>query len=177
MEGDEFKETTKIVDTTTGRALISEILPKNIPFSFIDQDLNKKAISKLFDVSYRVAGLKETVLFADKIKNMGFKYSTIAGVSIGVDDMVIPKEKISITAKAEKEVKEIEKQYNSGLLTAGKRYNKVVDSWSNTNDQVSQAMMKQLGTEKTKTGSGEKEENKSYNSIKKKAESEERGAE
>ena len=176
MEGDEFKETTKIVDTTTGRALISEILPKNIPFSFIDQDLNKKAISKLFDVSYRVAGLKETVLFADKIKNMGFKYSTIAGVSIGVDDMVIPKEKVSITAKAEKEVKEIEKQYNSGLLTAGERYNKVVDIWSHTNDQVSQAMMKQLGTETTKTASGEKVEHKSFNSIYMMADSGARGS-
>ena len=123
-EGDKLTEKTKIVETTTGRALISEILPKNIPYSFIDQDLNKKAISKLFDVAYRLAGLKETVLFADKIKNMGFKYSTLAGVSIGVDDMVIPKEKTTITAKAEKEVKEIEKQYNSGLLTAGERYNR-----------------------------------------------------
>ena len=148
---EELKVATKIVDTTTGRALISEILPENIPYSYIDQDLNKKAMSKLFDVSYRLAGLKETVLFADKIKNMGFKYSTIAGVSIGVDDMVIPKEKTAITSKAEKEVKEIEKQYNSGLLTAGERYNKVVDIWSHTNDQVSQAMMKQLGTEVTKT--------------------------
>ena len=101
----ELIEKTKIVNTTTGRALISEILPKNIPYSFIDQDLNKKAISKLFDVAYRLAGLKETVLFADQIKNMGFKYSTLAGVSIGVDDMVIPKEKTTITAKAEKEVK------------------------------------------------------------------------
>ena len=90
-EGDKLTEKTKIVETTTGRALISEILPKNIPYSFIDQDLNKKAISKLFDVAYRLAGLKETVLFADKIKNMGFKYSTL--VSLGVDDMVIPKEK------------------------------------------------------------------------------------
>jgi DNA-directed RNA polymerase subunit beta' len=176
IKDDEYIESTKIVDTTAGRALISEILPKNIPFLFVDQDLNKKAISKLFDVSYRVAGLKETVLFADKIKNMGFKYSTIAGVSIGVDDMVIPKEKISITNKAEKEVKEIEKQYNSGLLTAGERYNKVVDIWSHTNDQVSQAMMKQLGTETTKTASGEKVEHKSFNSIYMMADSGARGS-
>jgi len=176
IKDDEYVESTKIVDTTAGRALISEILPKNIPFLFIDQDLNKKAISKLFDVSYRVAGLKETVLFADKIKNMGFKYSTIAGVSIGVDDMVIPKEKISITNKAKKEVKEIEKQYNSGLLTAGERYNKVVDIWSHTNDQVSQAMMKQLGTETTKTSSGEKVEHKSFNSIYMMADSGARGS-
>jgi len=176
LDGDQFKQVIKIVDTTTGRALISEILPKNIPYSYIDQDLNKKAISKLFDVSYRLAGLKETVLFADKIKNMGFKYSTIAGVSIGVDDVVIPKEKTTITAKAEKEVKEIEKQYNSGLLTAGERYNKVVDIWSHTNDQVSQAMMKQLGTEVTKTASGEKVEHKSFNSIYMMADSGARGS-
>ena len=174
--GNELVEKTRIVETTTGRALISEILPKNIPFSFIDQDLNKKAISKLFDVAYRLAGLKETVLFADKIKNMGFKYSTLAGVSIGVDDMVIPKEKITITAKAEKEVKDIEKQYNSGLLTAGERYNKVVDIWSHTNDQVSQAMMKQLGTEVTKTSDGKKVEHKSFNSIYMMADSGARGS-
>ena len=175
-EGDQLIEKTKIVDTTTGRALISEILPKNIPYSFIDQDLNKKAISKLFDVAYRLAGLKETVLFADQIKNMGFKYSTLAGVSIGVDDMVIPKEKTTITAKAEKEVKDIEKQYNSGLLTAGERYNKVVDIWSHTNDQVSQAMMKQLGTEVTKTSDGNKVEHKSFNSIYMMADSGARGS-
>ena len=175
-EGDQLIEKTKIVDTTTGRALISEILPKNIPYSFIDQDLNKKAISKLFDVAYRLAGLKETVLFADQIKNMGFKYSTLAGVSIGVDDMVIPKEKTTITAKAEKEVKDIEKQYNSGLLTAGERYNKVVDIWSHTNDQVSQAMMKQLGTEVTKTSDGKKVEHKSFNSIYMMADSGARGS-
>ena len=176
IEDENFIETTKIVDTTVGRALISEILPNNIPFSYIDQDLNKKAISELFDISYRIAGLKETVLFADKIKNMGFKYSTIAGVSIGVDDMVIPKEKTTITSKAEKEVKEIEKQYNSGLLTAGERYNKVVDIWSHTNDQVSQAMMKQLGTETTKTASGKKVEHKSFNSIYMMADSGARGS-
>ena len=175
-EGDQLIEKTKIVNTTTGRALISEILPKNIPYSFIDQDLNKKAISKLFDVAYRLAGLKETVLFADQIKNMGFKYSTLAGVSIGVDDMVIPKEKTTITAKAEKEVKDIEKQYNSGLLTAGERYNKVVDIWSHTNDQVSQAMMKQLGTEVTKTSDGKRVEHKSFNSIYMMADSGARGS-
>ena len=175
-DGDQLIKKTKIVNTTTGRALISEILPKNIPFSFIDQDLNKKAISKLFDVAYRLAGLKETVLFADQIKNMGFKYSTLAGVSIGVDDMVIPKEKTTITAKAEKEVKDIEKQYNSGLLTAGERYNKVVDIWSHTNDQVSQAMMKQLGTEVTKTSDGKKVEHKSFNSIYMMADSGARGS-
>ena len=107
---------------------------------------------------------------------MGFKYSTLAGVSIGVDDMVIPKEKTTITAKAEKEVKDIEKQYNSGLLTAGERYNKVVDIWSHTNDQVSQAMMKQLGTEVTKTSDGNKVEHKSFNSIYMMADSGARGS-
>ncbi|MEL0280360.1 MAG: DNA-directed RNA polymerase subunit beta', partial [Gammaproteobacteria bacterium] len=173
---DALTQKNKIVETTTGRALISQILPKNIPYTYIDQDLNKKAISKLFDVSYRLAGLKETVLFADNIKNMGFKYSTLAGVSIGVDDMFIPKEKVTITAKAEKEVKEIEKQYNSGLLTAGERYNKVVDIWSHTNDQVSQAMMKQLGTETTKVSGGKKVEHKSFNSIYMMADSGARGS-
>ena len=156
---------TKIVETTAGRSVLAELLPKEIPFSYINRDLDKKAISELFDVSYRLAGLKATVVLADQIMYTGFRYSTRAGVSIGVNDMVIPTQKTKMVQNAEKEVKEIEKQYNSGLLTSGERYNKVVDIWSHTNDQVSQAMMKQLGTESTKISSGKSVEHKSFNSI------------
>ena len=167
---------TKIVETTAGRSVLAELLPKEIPFSYINKDLDKKAISELFDVSYRLAGLKATVVLADQIMYTGFRYSTRAGVSIGVNDMVIPTQKTKMVQNAEKEVKEIEKQYNSGLLTSGERYNKVVDIWSHTNDQVSQAMMKQLGTESTKVSSGKSVEHKSFNSIYMMADSGARGS-
>ncbi|MBH43922.1 MAG: DNA-directed RNA polymerase subunit beta' [Gammaproteobacteria bacterium] len=166
----------KLVETTVGRALLAEVIPNEIPFDYINKDLDKRAISELFDVSYRLAGLKSTVIMADQMMYTGFKYSTIAGVSIGVNDMVIPDEKDKITGNAEKEVKSIEKQYNSGLLTAGERYNKVVDIWSHTNDQVSKAMMKQLGTETTKISSNKSVEHKSFNSIYMMADSGARGS-
>jgi DNA-directed RNA polymerase subunit beta' len=175
-EDDELPAKPVIVSTTVGRAVLAEILPKTIPFTYINKDLNKKAISELFDASYRLAGLKATVLLADQIMYTGFKYSTIAGVSIGVNDMVIPQQKSKMVTSAEKEVKDIEKQYNSGLLTSGERYNKVVDIWSHTNDQVSQAMMKELGTEKSKISSGKSIEHKSFNSIYMMADSGARGS-
>ncbi len=167
---------SQIVETTVGRAILAEMLPKEIPFSYINKDLDKRAISELFDASYRLAGLKATVVLADQIMYTGFKYSTVAGVSIGVNDMVIPEQKTKMVTSAEKEVKDIEKQYNSGLLTSGERYNKVVDIWSHTNDQVSQAMMKQLGTESTKLSSGKNVEHKSFNSIYMMADSGARGS-
>ena len=167
---------SQIVETTVGRAILAEMLPTEIPFSYINKDLDKRAISELFDASYRLAGLKATVVLADQIMYTGFKYSTVAGVSIGVNDMVIPEQKTKMVTSAEKEVKDIEKQYNSGLLTSGERYNKVVDIWSHTNDQVSQAMMKQLGTESTKLSSGKNVEHKSFNSIYMMADSGARGS-
>jgi DNA-directed RNA polymerase subunit beta' len=175
-EDDDLPAKPVIVSTTVGRAVLAEILPKNIPFTYINKDLNKKAISELFDASYRLAGLKATVLLADQIMYTGFKYSTIAGVSIGVNDMVIPQQKTKMVTSAEKEVKDIEKQYNSGLLTSGERYNKVVDIWSHTNDQVSQAMMKELGTQTSKIKSGKSIEHKSFNSIYMMADSGARGS-
>ena len=175
-EDDDLPAKPKVVSTTVGRAVLAEILPKAIPFSYINKDLDKRAISELFDVSYRLAGLKATVLLADQIMYTGFKYSTIAGVSIGVNDMVIPHDKTKMVGNAEKEVKDIEKQYNSGLLTSGERYNKVVDIWSHTNDQVSQAMMRELGTETSKTSSGKSIEHKSFNSIYMMADSGARGS-
>ncbi|MBT7932633.1 MAG: DNA-directed RNA polymerase subunit beta' [Gammaproteobacteria bacterium] len=175
-EDDDLPAVPKIVSTTVGRAVLAEILPKNIPFTYINKDLDKRAISALFDASYRLAGLKATVLLADQIMYTGFKYSTISGVSVGVDDMVIPQQKEKMVVSAEKEVTDIEKQYNSGLLTSGERYNKVVDIWSHTNDQVSQAMMKELGVEKSKVKGGGAIEHKSFNSIYMMADSGARGS-
>jgi DNA-directed RNA polymerase subunit beta' len=155
----------RIVDTTAGRALLSEILPHGLSFDAINQDMTKKTISGTINACYRTVGLKETVVFADQLMYTGFHYATRAGVSIGVDDMVVPLQKTKILATAEKEVKEIQEQYSSGLVTNGERYNKVVDIWSRTNDQVAKAMMEKLGTDEVVDTKGNKVRQKSFNSI------------
>jgi DNA-directed RNA polymerase subunit beta' len=155
----------RVVDTTAGRALLSEILPHGLSFDAINQDMTKKTISATINACYRTVGLKETVVFADQLMYTGFHYATIAGVSIGVDDMVVPQQKTKILATAEKEVKEIQEQYSSGLVTNGERYNKVVDIWSRTNDQVAKAMMEKLGTDEVTDAKGHKVRQKSFNSI------------
>ena len=155
----------KLVDTTVGRSLLSEILPDGLSFSLVNQDMTKKAISNVLNECYRRVGLKESVVFADQLMYTGFRYATRAGVSIGVNDMVVPGEKDDILGRAETEVKEIQDQYASGLVTDGERYNKVVDIWSHTNDQVAKAMMDKLGTDDVKTAEGETVSQKSFNSI------------
>jgi DNA-directed RNA polymerase subunit beta' len=155
----------RVVTTTAGRALLSEILPKGLSFDAINQDMTKKIISATINACYRTVGLKETVVFADQLMYTGFQYATRSGVSIGVDDMVVPQQKIKILATAEKEVKEIQEQYSSGLVTNGERYNKVVDIWSRTNDQVAKAMMEKLGTDEVSDSKGNKVRQKSFNSI------------
>jgi DNA-directed RNA polymerase subunit beta' len=156
---------TRVVQTTVGRALLSEILPRGLAFEHINLDMTKKAISAVINACYRLVGLKETVVFADQLMYTGFHYATRAGVSIGVDDMVVPQQKAKILATAEKEVKEIQDQYASGLVTNGERKNKVIDIWSRTNDQVAKAMMEKLGTEETTDANGKKTSQKSFNSI------------
>jgi DNA-directed RNA polymerase subunit beta' len=155
----------RVVNTTVGRALLSEILPKGLSFDAINQDMTKKIISATINLCYRTVGLKETVVFADQLMYTGFQYATRAGVSIGVDDMVVPQQKLKILATAEREVKEIQEQYSSGLVTNGERYNKVVDIWSRTNDQVAKAMMEKLGTDEVTDAKGNKVRQKSFNSI------------
>ncbi|MBK7205768.1 MAG: DNA-directed RNA polymerase subunit beta' [Thermomonas sp.] len=156
---------TSIVDTTVGRSLLREILPDGLPFALVNVELTKKNISRLINSSYRMLGLKDTVVFADKLMYTGFAYATRAGVSIGIDDMLIPVEKKGILAEAETEVLEIQQQYQSGLVTAGERYNKVVDIWSRTNERVAKAMMDAIGTEKVQNAKGETIDQKSMNSI------------
>ncbi len=158
-------EKRRRVDTTVGRALLFEILPPGLSFDWINQKLDKRGISRLINMSYRNVGLKETVIFADQLMYMGFYHATRAGVSIGVDDMVIPDEKARIIGAAEKEVKDIEQQYISGLVTNGERYNKVVDIWSHTNDQVAKAMMERLGTDLVTDAEGKETKQQSFNSI------------
>ncbi len=155
----------RMVDTTVGRALLLGLLPEGLPFDLVNRDLNKKAISNLINACYRRKGLKDTVVFADRIMYTGFHHATRAGVSIGVDDMVVPSEKESILADAERGVKEIEQQYASGLVTYGERYNKVIDLWSHANDQVAKAMMEKLGSDLVTTREGREVKQPSFNSI------------
>ncbi len=166
----------QVVETTAGRALLSEILPAGLPFELVNCDMTKKAISNVINSCYRQVGLKETVVFADQLMYTGFRYATSSGVSIGVNDMIIPETKDEILSVAENEVKEIQDQYASGLVTDGERYNKVVDIWSRTNDQVAKAMMDKLGTEETVDADGKKVSQDSFNSIYMMADSGARGS-
>ncbi len=172
----EFHPSVSMVETTVGRALLSEILPKGLPFSNLNKALKKKEISKLINTSFRKCGLKETVVFADKLLQNGFRLATRAGISIGIDDMLVPPEKASIIEAAEKEVKDIEQQYVSGLVTAGERYNKVVDIWGKAGDVVSKVMMDQLRKEKTIDRHGKEVDQESFNSIYMMADSGARGS-
>ncbi|OWQ43728.1 DNA-directed RNA polymerase subunit beta' [Roseateles noduli] len=175
-DGEEWVAQTKLTDTTVGRALLSEILPKGLPFSNINKALKKKEISKLINTSFRKCGLKETVVLADKLLQSGFKLATRAGISIAIDDMLVPKQKAELIDRAEKEVKEIEQQYVSGLVTAGERYNKVVDIWGKTGDEVGKVMMSQLSKEKILDRHGKEVEQESFNSIYMMADSGARGS-
>ena len=164
-EGGTLTEQTRTVETTVGRALLFEILPKGLAFDLINQDMTKKAISATINACYRALGLKETVVFADQLMYTGFHYATRAGVSFGIDDIVIPEQKTRIVTSADTEVKEIQDQYASGLVTNGERYNKVVDIWSRANDQVAKAMMEKLGSEEATDLKGVRHKQKSFNSI------------
>ena len=162
--------------TTVGRALLSEILPKGLPFAFINKSLKKKEISRLINGSFRRCGLRDTVIFADQLMYTGFAYATRGGISICVDDMLIPTQKHDLLAAAEKEVKEIEMQYTSGLVTQGERYNKVVDIWGRAGDQVAKAMMEQLSKEPVVDREGKTVQQESFNAIYMMADSGARGS-
>ncbi|HNT85605.1 MAG TPA: DNA-directed RNA polymerase subunit beta' [Ottowia sp.] len=172
----ELTPSTSLVETTAGRALLSEILPKGLPFSLMNKALKKKEISRLINASFRKCGLKETVVFADKLLQNGFRLATRAGISIAIEDMLVPGEKAGIIERAEREVKEIEQQYVSGLVTAGERYNKVVDIWGKAGDEVSKVMMSQLAKQKTLDRHGKEVEQESFNSIYMMADSGARGS-
>ncbi|MEZ5442330.1 MAG: DNA-directed RNA polymerase subunit beta' [Lysobacterales bacterium] len=158
-------EQISLKDTTVGRALLAEILPEGMSFELINQTLTKKAISSTINACYRQLGLKDTVVFADRLMYTGFHYATRAGVSIGIDDLQVPEEKAAILAAAEEEVLEIQEQFASGLVTAGERYNKAVDIWSRTNEQVAKAMMDHMGTDMVPGAEGKMVPQKSMNSI------------
>jgi len=140
-------EQYKIVDTTVGRALLFDIVPDGLSYELVNKPMVKKAISNLINTCYRDAGLKDTVIFADQLMYMGYHYATVSGISIGFNDFEIPPEKYELVDAASAEVKDIETQYASGLLTQGEKYNKVIDIWSRANDKVSKAMMERLAKE------------------------------
>jgi len=164
-EEGETEDKTSVEDTTVGRALLWEIVPEGLAYELINQPMNKKAISRVINRCYRVVGLKATVIFADRLMYMGYDYSTRSGASIGVNDFEIPAEKAKIIAHADAEVKEIEDQYASGLVTQGEKYNKVIDIWSRANDLVSKSMMEGLSKEIVVNREGEKEDQDSFNSV------------
>lgn len=163
-DGNKVEKVT-LTDTTVGRAIFSLILPKGLPFEIINQAMGKKQISKLLNACYRTLGLKDTVIAADQIMYTGFHYAMIAGASVGIDDMVIPDAKKDVIEAAEAEVREIQEQFQSGLVTAGERYNKVIDIWSRANEDVAKEMMTNLSKESVKNRDGEMEEQDSFNSV------------
>ena len=156
---------SELVETTVGRTILWGVVPKEIPFEKINKPLNSKAISDLINISYRYSGLKATVIFSDKIKNLGYDYSTISGSSICVEDCVIPDNKESIISQAQNEVKEIEAQYSSGLVTQGEKYNKVIDIWSRANEAVASSLMETISKDKVVNSEGEEVDEDSFNSV------------
>ena len=164
-EAGESEKIRRMVDTTVGRVLLFNIVPDGLPFSMVNQKMTKKQISGILNACYRNVGLKETVIFADQLMYTGYRYSTISGSSIGVNDFVIPDAKAKIIGQAESEVEEIENQYASGLVTQGEKYNKVIDIWSRANDLVAKSMMEGLSTEPVINKDGEEEQQESFNSV------------
>jgi DNA-directed RNA polymerase subunit beta' len=172
----ESVETVKRFETTVGRALLSEILPAGLGFENINKALKKKEISKIINASFRRCGLRETVIFADKLMQAGYSLATRGGISFAADDMLVPEEKHKIIADSETQVKEIEAQYTSGLVTQGERYNKVVDIWGRAGDDIAKAMMSQLGSVDVQDREGKTVKQESFNSIYMMADSGARGS-
>jgi DNA-directed RNA polymerase subunit beta' len=159
------KQGTEIVETTVGRGILAQIIPLGMPFEQINRPMTKKAISKVIDSCYRTFGLKDTVIFADQLMYMGFRYATRAAASIGIEDMIIPADKAMIIEQADNEVREIESQFRSGLVTNGERYNKVIDIWSRTSDMVAKSMMAGIATEEVIDNAGNTVKQSSFNPI------------
>jgi len=184
QEDGERTEEYKIVDTTVGRALLFDIVPDGLSYELVNKPMVKKSISNLINTCYRDAGLKDTVIFADQLMYMGYHYATVSGISIGFNDFEIPPEKYELVDAASEEVKDIETQYASGLLTQGEKYNKVIDIWSRANDKVSKAMMDRLSKEQVigpdgkpvKGEDGEDLMQESFNSVYMMADSGARGS-
>ena len=165
-----------MIETTTGRIILREILPAEVPFSTINKTMTKKELSNLVDVCYRLAGNKETVILADRLKETGFRYSSLAGISISIDDMVIPEGKASIINRSTEEVKEIQNQYTEGLITDGERYNKVIDIWAKSSEEIGKEMLDNLSRDTVIDPEGNEVKVPSFNAIHMMADSGSRGS-
>ena len=175
-EGGFKPSSTRIVDTTVGRAIFSRILPKGLSYDLINESLTKKVVSNLIHVCYRTQELKETVIFADQMMYMGFEFSTKSGISFCSNDMIIPEEKTEMIDRANTQIKAVQQQFSSGVLTNGERYNKVIDIWSRTSEDVAKAMMDKVGYEEVTDAKGNTEKRPSFNSIYMMADSGARGS-
>jgi DNA-directed RNA polymerase subunit beta' len=154
-----------MVRTTPGRVLLREVLPAEIPFEVINRTMDKKSIGQLVDICYRRGGEKATVILSDRLKDIGFYYATLGGISICIDDMKIPEKKEQLINKAYAEVKVVQNQYSEGLITHGERYNKVIDIWADVTERIADELMKELGSEKVKTPGGKSEYQESLNPM------------
>ena len=175
IEGN-VEERYGLQETTVGRAMLFDIVPDGLPFSLVNQTMKKKSISRLLNEAYRRCGLKDTVIFADQLMYMGFRQATMSGSSIGVNDFVIPPEKVNIVAEADAEVKEIERQFADGLVTQGEKYNKVIDIWSRANELLAKKMMDNLKVDLVTNAEGNQVEQESFNSVYMMADSGARGS-
>jgi DNA-directed RNA polymerase subunit beta' len=169
-------EKPQLIETTVGRIMLREILPETVPFTAINKVMTKKELTNLVDICYRLAGNKETVILADKLKAIGFRYSTLAGISICINDMVIPEGKPAIIEKATEEVKEIQNQYTEGLITDGERYNKVIDIWAKANEEIGKEMLDNLSRDTIVSPEGKEVKVPSFNAIHMMADSGSRGS-
>jgi DNA-directed RNA polymerase subunit beta' len=155
----------KLEETTTGRILLFEILPENLPFSLINRVMTKKALRSLVNESYRTEGIKSTVILSDRLKDIGYQYATSSGISISIGDMIIPSQKGAIIEKAEQDVKKIDDQYKSGLITDGEKYNKVIDIWAQSTEDIASEMMSEMAVEEIEDPKGDMEKATSFNAI------------
>jgi DNA-directed RNA polymerase subunit beta' len=155
----------KVVDTTVGRVLLKEILPEEIPFELVNRVMDKKAITNLIDYTYRVAGEKKTVILADRLKDMGFAFATLSGISMAIKDVLIPSKKAELVEKGMREAEEVRRQYLEGIITDGERYNRTIDIWAQVTEEIASEMMKELAYEKVKTPDGREELVPSFNPV------------
>ena len=155
----------ELVETTVGRVLLKEILPEEIPFRLINKVMKKSELANLIDYCYRYGGEKKTVLLSDRLKGLGYHYATLAGISISIDDMLIPSNKGELLQEAQQEIERIQEQYTEGLITDGERYNKVIDIWAQVTENIAGVMLKELGSEEVMAPSGEKQTTESLNPI------------
>ncbi|MEE8575234.1 MAG: DNA-directed RNA polymerase subunit beta', partial [Thermodesulfobacteriota bacterium] len=170
------KNNGELIETTVGRMFLFEVTPDTIPFEEVNKVMDKKRLADLIDLCYRNSGSKETVLLADRLKNLGFRFATKSGISISIDDMKVPEAKGALLDIANKEVNEIQVQYNEGLITNGERYNKVIDIWAHATEDIAAEMLKKLGTETVTDAKGNQHEVPSFNPIFMMADSGSRGS-